>query len=77
MKFDMNRNNTVSVLIAEDSRTQAEQLCFLLEQHGYRAIVTADGKQALQAAIAQKPTLVISDIMMPEMDGYELCKAIK
>jgi PAS domain S-box-containing protein len=39
--------------------------------------VTADGKQALQAAMAEKPVLVISDIVMPEMDGYELCKAIK
>lgn len=67
----------VKILIAEDSRTQAEQLCFLLEQHGYQVTVTVDGKQALQAARAQKPALVISDIMMPEMDGYELCKAIK
>ncbi|MBL6985890.1 MAG: response regulator [Methylobacter sp.] len=73
----MNNPNNIRILIAEDSRTQAEQLRFLLEQHGYQVIVTADGKQALQAATAQKPTLVISDIVMPNMDGYELCKAIK
>ncbi|MDO9424032.1 MAG: PAS domain S-box protein [Methylobacter sp.] len=73
----MNTHNGIRILVAEDSRTQAEQLRFLLEQHGYRVTVTADGKQALQAAMAQKPTLVISDIVMPEMDGYELCKAIK
>src|SRR5664279_1262425 len=73
----MNEYNSVRILIAEDSRTQAEQLRFLLEQHGYQVTVTADGKQALQAAIAEKPALVISDIVMPEMGGYELCKAIK
>lgn len=70
-------NNGPGILIAEDSRTQAEQLAFLLEQHGYQVTIAADGKQALQAAQAQKPALVISDIVMPEMDGYELCKAIK
>ncbi len=77
MESKINNHNCVRILIAEDSRTQAEQLRFLLEQHGYQVTVTADGKQALQAAMVQKPNLVISDIMMPEMDGYELCKAIK
>ncbi|MFA7300265.1 MAG: PAS domain S-box protein, partial [Sideroxydans sp.] len=72
-----NKNNDLSILIAEDSRTQAEQLGFLLEEHGYQVTIAADGKHALEAAQAQKPTLVISDIVMPEMDGYELCKAIK
>jgi diguanylate cyclase (GGDEF)-like protein/PAS domain S-box-containing protein len=76
MKPEMN-NNSIDILIAEDSRTQADLLGFLLEQHGYRVTIAANGKQALEAAQAQKPTLVISDIVMPEMDGYELCKAIK
>lgn len=71
------KNFSLDILIAEDSRTQAEQLSFLLEQHGYRVTIAANGKQALLAAQAQKPTLIISDIVMPEMDGYELCKAIK
>ena len=76
-KKNQNQNGDTEILIAEDSRTQAEQLAFLLEQHGYRVTIAADGKQALLAAQAQKPTLIISDIVMPEMDGYELCKAIK
>jgi len=77
MKPGKNRNHGISILIAEDSRTQAEHLSFLLDQHGYQVTVAANGKLALQAAQAQKPTLVVSDIVMPEMDGYELCKAIK
>ncbi|MBI5430824.1 MAG: PAS domain S-box protein [Nitrosomonadales bacterium] len=77
MKSKTNKNNSLSILIAEDSRTQAEQLAFLLEEHGYRVTVAGNGKQALLAAQALPPTLVISDIVMPEMNGYELCKAIK
>lgn len=67
----------VSVLVAEDSRTQAEQLKDLLETRGYAVVVASDGKQALEAARRGKPTLVITDIVMPGMDGYALCSALK
>ena len=77
MKPEKNGKRNISILIAEDSRTQAEQLCFMLEQHGYLVTIAANGKLALQAAQAQKPALIISDIVMPEMDGYQLSKAIK
>jgi signal transduction histidine kinase/DNA-binding response OmpR family regulator len=77
MKTEKNSNHGIGILIAEDSRTQAAQLGFMLEQHGYQVTIAANGKLALKAAQAQKPALLISDIVMPEMDGYELCKAIK
>lgn len=67
----------VSVLVAEDSRTQAEQLKDLLETRGYVVVVASDGEQALEAARRGKPTLVITDIVMPGMDGYALCRALK
>jgi signal transduction histidine kinase len=69
--------NDVRILIAEDSPTQAEQLRFLLEERGYNVTAAADGMQALAAARKEKPTLVISDVMMPELDGYGLCREIK
>ncbi|MHB8743444.1 MAG: GGDEF/EAL domain-containing response regulator [Sulfuricaulis sp.] len=65
------------VLIAEDSPTQSEQLRHLLEQHDFQVTVAANGQQALAAARRRKPALVISDIVMPRMDGYALCQAIK
>ncbi|MHB1188351.1 EAL domain-containing protein [Thiobacillus sp.] len=71
------RNGSIEILIAEDSPTQAEQLQNLLEGHGYRVVAAANGRQALEALRRHKPSLVISDIVMPEMNGYELCKAIK
>ncbi len=68
---------TVDILIVEDSLTQAEQLRYLLEEQGYAVRLARDGVQGLEAVRAQRPTLVISDIVMPRMDGYALCRAIK
>jgi diguanylate cyclase (GGDEF)-like protein len=68
---------TPSILIVEDSPTQAEQLQFLLFKHGFRTEVARNGRLALESMQIRKPDIVISDIVMPEMDGYELCAAIR
>jgi len=70
-------NSNVGILIVEDSPTQAEHLRYLLDENGYRVTVAGNGKEALAAARQQTPSLIISDIVMPEMDGYALCKEIK
>jgi two-component system CheB/CheR fusion protein len=70
-------NNPLTILVVEDSPTQAEQLKYFLEEEGYRIISASDGKQALLLLKTAKPILIISDIVMPEMDGYELCRTIK
>jgi signal transduction histidine kinase/HPt (histidine-containing phosphotransfer) domain-containing protein len=67
----------IEILIAEDSATQALSLQHLLEKQGYRATVCENGRLALAAAMQRTPTLVISDVVMPEMDGYALCAAFK
>jgi signal transduction histidine kinase len=67
----------VDILAVEDSPTQALQLQYILEQHGYRAAVAQNGQDALAFMRQHKPTMVISDILMPEMDGYQLCQQIK
>jgi signal transduction histidine kinase len=67
----------VEILIAEDSPTQAKRLRYILEQQGFQVTHAGNGRQALEAAMLRKPTLVISDVVMPEMDGYELCRRIK
>ena len=71
------KNNNAEVLIVEDSATQAEQLQHLLEEGGYTVRVASNGKQALVMARERKPSLIISDIVMPEMDGYTLSKGMK
>ena len=70
-------NKRIEVLIVEDSPTQAEHLRYLLEEEGYAVTTATNGRQAFAAACARRPTIVISDIVMPEMDGYALCEAIK
>ncbi|MCG2739097.1 MAG: response regulator, partial [Syntrophaceae bacterium] len=70
-------NDTTEILVVEDSPTQAEQLRYLLEQHHYTVTMAQNGEQALAFVEEHKPSLVISDIVMPEMNGYELCQRIK
>jgi len=72
-----NWNIHVEILIVEDSPTQALHLKHILMQHDYAVIVAKDGKDALKRMHEKKPTIVISDILMPEMDGYELCRHIR
>jgi len=69
-------NNNL-IIIAEDSLTQAEQLKYTLETAGYRVLHGKNGKEAFSLVKKEKPLLLISDIVMPVMDGYELCKKIK
>ena len=67
----------IEILIVEDSPTQAERLRRLIQSMRYGARVAGNGQLALEAIRDRKPDLVLSDIVMPEMDGYTLCRAIK
>ncbi len=70
-------NRADEILIVEDSATQAMMLQNMLEKHGFRVSAADNGRTALEALASRKPILVITDIQMPEMDGYELCRRIK
>jgi PAS domain S-box-containing protein len=65
------------ILIVEDSQTQAEQLKEHLTTGGYGVTVARNGNEALAAALGSRPALVITDVIMPGMDGFTLCKEIK
>ena len=67
----------VSVLIVEDDRNIAELLQMYLEKEGYAVTIAADGGQGLQKFRAIKPDLVLLDVMMPVMDGWAVCRAIR
>jgi DNA-binding response OmpR family regulator len=67
----------IEILIVEDSLVQAAYLQDMLEQHSYHVSVAHNGKEALASIEKHKPSIVISDIIMPEMDGYELCRRIR
>ena len=69
--------NYLDILIVEDSPTQAEELRFILERKGFKVSLATNGKEALDFLKKHIPDIVMSDIVMPEMDGYELCKHIR
>jgi len=66
-----------TILIAEHTAEQAELLHLGLEAAGYSVLVARDGSEALAAAKAERPDAVVSDIELPGMDGYGLCRAIR
>jgi two-component system sensor histidine kinase/response regulator len=65
------------ILAVEDSPTQAEQVRFILESEGFTVEVARDAEQALDRLARDAFDLVVSDIMMPGLSGYELCRRIK
>jgi len=65
------------VLVVDDSITMRRVLQRLLQREGYRVAVAADGQQALEALRAELPALVLSDVEMPRMDGFELLRSIR
>ncbi len=71
------KNENYTILIAEDSATQAEILTSILENQGYNVLHEENGKEALNLAKKNPPALIISDVLMPEMDGYVFCEAVR
>jgi DNA-binding response OmpR family regulator len=69
--------NHFDILIVEDSRTQAEELRYILEKNDFKVCLAVNGKEALNFMKSRIPDIVVTDILMPEMDGYELCKHIR
>ncbi len=65
------------VLVVEDSRFQARFLRALLEKHRYDVRVARNGQEGLDALKNERPSLILSDIVMPVMDGFEMCRIIK
>jgi DNA-binding response OmpR family regulator len=65
------------ILIAEDDRDLGRLLVFSLQHRGYRARLATDGRAALNAAFEYKPDLILLDLMLPILHGYEVCRLLK
>jgi diguanylate cyclase (GGDEF)-like protein len=66
-----------TILVADDNRANREALAALLELAGHDVLRAIDGREALSRALEARPELVISDVLMPMMDGYELARRLK
>ena len=67
----------MKVLIADDEPNILLSLEFLMKKEGYRVFIARDGKEAYDLIQQEMPDLLLLDIMMPGMDGYELCRFVK
>ncbi len=65
------------ILIAEDERDIRELISFTLKFAGHEVIATSNGEEALQAARNEMPDLILLDVRMPRLSGYEACEIIK
>jgi DNA-binding response OmpR family regulator len=65
------------ILIIEDETPMRTALKDVIETEGYRAITAADGESGLKCALEEKPDLILLDIMMPKLDGYEVCAELR
>ncbi len=65
------------VLLAEDEPNIVESLTFLIDKAGFDVTVKTDGRQALHAAFDDLPDVLILDVMLPEIDGYEVLRQLR
>jgi len=73
----LNEKHQETVLLVDDNPTNLQVLYQTLEGHGYKLLLAKNGEGALNITSKIHPALILLDIMMPEMDGYEVCKRIK
>lgn len=65
------------ILIADDSPTIVEMLKFFLQKEGYETVVAKDGIEAIEQAYMELPDLMLLDVLMPKMNGYQVCRLLK
>lgn len=70
-------SETINILLAEDERTLAMIIKDTLDGQGFRVTVADDGEEALSLFMTSKPDVLVADVMMPRLDGYELVRRIR
>jgi DNA-binding response OmpR family regulator len=66
-----------TILVAEDDPVTRRFIVSLLEERGYEVLVAEDGEHAVSLAVSATPDLIVSDLVMPYRDGYEVLRAIR
>lgn len=68
---------SAKILVVDDDPDMREALQMILESGGYTVVMAEDGEQCLAKLKEEQPDLLILDLLMPKMDGFEVCKALK
>ncbi|MBH8565069.1 response regulator [Nostoc sp. CENA67] len=66
-----------TILIVEDSPSELELMSHYLKESGYNVIKASGAKEALEKALLQEPDAIVTDVVMPGMSGFELCRSLK
>ena len=77
LPLPLSLRSEIEILVVDDSRVQSKLLKDLLQGRGYIVRSAVDGREALDMVREKKPTLIISDVVMPVMNGYDMCFALK
>jgi len=65
------------ILVVDDEKTIRDLIAFRLEFHGHQVEIAQNGTEALEKAHASVPELIVLDVMMPDLTGYEVCRKLK
>jgi two-component system, chemotaxis family, response regulator PixH len=66
-----------TILLVEDTPSEMELISHYLRESGYNVIAAQTAKEALTKAVEQKPDAIVTDVVMPGMSGFELCRSLK
>ena len=70
-------NTQKTVLIVEDEKNIVDILRFNLQREGYRTLEAYDGKDGLDKAVSENPDLILLDVMLPQMNGFDVCRTLQ
>ncbi len=70
-------SNDKKILVVDDEELTTELAKTFLEKHGFTVLIAFDGESGLKLAETENPDLILLDVMLPELDGFEVCKRLK
>ncbi|HOK40181.1 MAG TPA: hybrid sensor histidine kinase/response regulator [bacterium] len=77
MEFELDTINNTKVLIVEDNENNIRVLERAIERYNFKIIIAKDGKKGIELALNEMPDLILLDLMLPELNGFEVCKELK
>lgn len=73
----MNKTESKKILVVDDEEVTTELAQTFLERHGFTVVCAHDGQQALELARSENPDLILLDVNIPKLDGFQVCKQLK
>jgi two-component system response regulator VicR len=70
-------SNSKKILVVDDEQMTTDLAKTFLEKHGFEVVIASDGEEAIELAHEQVPDLILLDVMLPTIDGFEVCKKLK